>query len=111
MRLSDREEMLARLGSTELRPRDVVSLIYPEIGVADVPQVDRKRAVIGLGEGQHFDRQQCCQPLPGERIVGLAAAGVVLQFMQSIVMFWRYTRTTRIFGSISLAGWKTPRRL
>ena len=75
MRLSDREEMLARLGSTELRPRDVVSLIYPEIGVADVPKVDQKRAVIGLGEGQHFDRQQCCQPLPGERIVGLAAVG------------------------------------
>jgi GTP pyrophosphokinase/guanosine-3',5'-bis(diphosphate) 3'-pyrophosphohydrolase len=75
MRLSDREEMLARLGSTELRPRDIVSMIYPEIVVADVPKVDQKRAVIGLGEGQHFDRQQCCQPLPGERIVGIAAAG------------------------------------
>ena len=31
MRLSDREEMLARLGSTELRPRDVVSLIYQRL--------------------------------------------------------------------------------
>ena len=31
--------------------------------------------VIGLSEGQSFERAKCCQPLPGERIVGITFRG------------------------------------
>jgi len=31
--------------------------------------------VIGLSEGQKFERANCCQPVPGERIVGITQRG------------------------------------
>jgi len=34
-----------------------------------------RRAVIGLSPGQSFDRAPCCQPLPGERIIGITFRG------------------------------------
>ena len=34
-----------------------------------------RRAVIGLAPGQSFERAPCCQPLPGERIVGITFRG------------------------------------
>ena len=37
--------------------------------------VDSRRAVIGLAPGQSFNRSPCCQALPGERIIGIAAHG------------------------------------
>lgn len=37
--------------------------------------VDAGRAVIGLRPGQSFQRATCCEPLPGERIVGITFRG------------------------------------
>ena len=37
--------------------------------------MDARRAVIGLLPGQKFQRATCCQPLPGERIVGITFRG------------------------------------
>jgi len=37
--------------------------------------VSPRRAVIGLQPGQSFERAPCCQPLPGERIVGITYRG------------------------------------
>ena len=75
LRLEDRETLLARLGSAELTTREVIEAVYPNLAPKDDAQVDSKRAVIGLSSGQGFTRAQCCQPLPGERIVGIAQRG------------------------------------
>ncbi|WP_433989863.1 GTP pyrophosphokinase rsh (plasmid) [Pseudoseohaeicola sp. NH-UV-7] len=75
LRLDDRETLLARLGSAELNGHSVVQAVYPDL-VPDVSdQIDKRRAVIGLDVGQNFDRAPCCQPLPGERIVGITFRG------------------------------------
>ncbi|MFW2589250.1 RelA/SpoT family protein [Sagittula sp. SSi028] len=74
LRLSDVETLLARLGSAELTTREVVESVYPNLVIAQDNEVEVQRAVVGLG-GQGFARAACCQPLPGERIVGIAHRG------------------------------------
>ena len=37
--------------------------------------IDASRAVVGLDAGESFQRAQCCQPVPGERIVGISYRG------------------------------------
>ena len=71
--LGHRDELLARLGSAELAARDVVAVLYPE--AREGGEIDGKRAVIGLDPGQSFQLAQCCQPVPGERIVGISYRG------------------------------------
>ncbi|TMV03715.1 bifunctional (p)ppGpp synthetase/guanosine-3',5'-bis(diphosphate) 3'-pyrophosphohydrolase [Ruegeria sediminis] len=75
LRLKNREELLARLGSAELTAHDVIEAIYPELAKDDGEAVPMRRAVIGLEPGQSFERATCCQPLPGERIVGITYRG------------------------------------
>ena len=74
--LKDGDEMLSRIGSAELSARSVVARIYPELAkkTAD-SEVEAVRAVIGLPPGAEIRRAQCCQPVPGERIVGITYAG------------------------------------
>ncbi len=74
--LADATELLARLGSAELTARKVVETLYPElVSAGDLDEVDSKRPVVGLEPGQSFRRAQCCQPVPGERIVGITYRG------------------------------------
>jgi len=75
LRLVDRDEVLARLGSAELTGQEVLGAVYPDVRPAEGEEVRRERAVIGLGPDQRFDRARCCQPLPGERIVGITWRG------------------------------------
>ena len=75
LRLKDRDELLARLGSAELTAQEVVQVVYPDLAKTEGDQVPLRRAVIGLSPGQSFDRAPCCQPLPGERIVGITFRG------------------------------------
>ena len=75
LRLGSADEVLARLGSAELTGRDVVQAIYPDLKAKPGKVVDARRAVIGLLPGQKFDRATCCEPLPGERIVGITFRG------------------------------------
>ncbi len=75
LRLSSGEEVLARLGSSEITGREVVQAVYPELSPKEGAEVERSRAVIGLSAGQSFERAECCQPLPGERIVGVTFRG------------------------------------
>ncbi|NDW54679.1 bifunctional (p)ppGpp synthetase/guanosine-3',5'-bis(diphosphate) 3'-pyrophosphohydrolase [Aliiroseovarius sp. PrR006] len=74
MRLKDTDELLARLGSAELQARDVVGILYPEADPHG-DEVDLDASVIGLEAGQDFAPAQCCQPVPGERIVGISYRG------------------------------------
>ncbi len=74
--LKDGDEMLARIGSAELSARAVVARLYPELaGRTEKADVEAVRAVIGLPPGAQTRRAQCCQPVPGERIVGITYAG------------------------------------
>ncbi len=73
--LENSDEMLYRLGSAELMGRDVVRAIYPELKDRHGEEVDQKRAVVGLGPDQVQQRSACCQPVPGERILGITFRG------------------------------------
>ncbi|XDA98761.1 bifunctional (p)ppGpp synthetase/guanosine-3',5'-bis(diphosphate) 3'-pyrophosphohydrolase [Sulfitobacter sp. LCG007] len=75
MRLDGAEDLLARLGSAEISGRDVVQAVYPDLAPKAGSHVDTRRAVIGLQPGQSFERAHCCEPLPGERIVGITFRG------------------------------------
>ncbi|WP_045391877.1 bifunctional (p)ppGpp synthetase/guanosine-3',5'-bis(diphosphate) 3'-pyrophosphohydrolase [Falsirhodobacter sp. alg1] len=72
---ADEVELLSRIGAAELPARRVIEVLYPEVaphGAEDVMQ----RPVVGLALDQSFRRAQCCQPLPGERIVGISYRGL-----------------------------------
>ena len=74
--LQDGDEVLARIGSAELSARQVVAELYPELANNDdQSSVEGTRAVIGLPPGARTLRAQCCQPVPGERIVGITYPG------------------------------------
>ena len=75
LRLADGDEVLARLGSAELTGREVVQAIYPDLKPKQGAKVDSTKAVIGLSPNQSFQRATCCEPLPGERIVGITFRG------------------------------------
>ncbi|MDX2482825.1 MAG: bifunctional (p)ppGpp synthetase/guanosine-3',5'-bis(diphosphate) 3'-pyrophosphohydrolase [Pseudodonghicola sp.] len=75
LRLKHRDELLARLGSAEITAHDVVQAVYPELVRDEGEHIPPRRAVIGLQPGQSFERAPCCQPLPGERIVGITSRG------------------------------------
>ncbi|MEM6275937.1 MAG: bifunctional (p)ppGpp synthetase/guanosine-3',5'-bis(diphosphate) 3'-pyrophosphohydrolase [Pseudomonadota bacterium] len=73
--LKSAEDMLARVGSSEIASRDVVQAVYPDLAPKPRAEIDPERAVIGLDADQSFVRAPCCQPVPGERIVGITFRG------------------------------------
>jgi GTP pyrophosphokinase len=73
--IEDTDELLARLGSAEITAREVVRAIYPDLAQRAGDEVSEDRAVVGLVEDQSFRRAPCCQPVPGERIVGITFRG------------------------------------
>ncbi|PQO23150.1 bifunctional (p)ppGpp synthetase/guanosine-3',5'-bis(diphosphate) 3'-pyrophosphohydrolase [Rhodobacteraceae bacterium WD3A24] len=75
MGFDDAGELLARLGSAEIAARKVVQTLYPDLSPAEEDVVDVTRPVAGLEPDQSYQRADCCQPVPGERIVGIAYRG------------------------------------
>ncbi|OWJ84955.1 RelA/SpoT family protein [Haematobacter missouriensis] len=73
--LPDADELLARVGSAEIAARHVVETLYPELVAERADEVDVQRPVLGLAPDQPFRRAMCCQPVPGERIVGITYRG------------------------------------
>ncbi|MBP1806722.1 RelA/SpoT family protein [Rubellimicrobium aerolatum] len=73
--LDDEDDLLARLGSAEMTAREVVRVLYPDLARRPGEEVDEKKAVVGLEPGQAYRRALCCQPVPGERIVGITHRG------------------------------------
>ncbi|MEM9350672.1 MAG: bifunctional (p)ppGpp synthetase/guanosine-3',5'-bis(diphosphate) 3'-pyrophosphohydrolase [Pseudomonadota bacterium] len=69
------DDLLERVGSSEVASRDVVRAVYPDLAPKPRAEIDPERAVIGLSEDQSFLRAPCCQPVPGERIVGITFRG------------------------------------
>jgi GTP diphosphokinase / guanosine-3',5'-bis(diphosphate) 3'-diphosphatase len=76
--LDDAEEVLARLGGAEMTGKELVATLYPELlrdAGAGPPSDATAPVVIGLGSGQEARPAPCCNPIPGERIVGIAVRG------------------------------------
>ena len=73
--LADADELLARIGSAELTTIEVLSRLYPELS-REEDRIEPEHAVVGLPSAvQGFNRARCCQPVPGERIVGITYRG------------------------------------
>ena len=68
------DEMLARIGSAEMSAQELIRALYPDLTPAE-EEIDATRAVAGLEADQEFTRAPCCDPLPGERIVGITYRG------------------------------------
>jgi GTP pyrophosphokinase/guanosine-3',5'-bis(diphosphate) 3'-pyrophosphohydrolase len=75
LRLKDADEVRARMGSAELTAREVLNAVYPDLAPEAADEVAADHAVVGLRADQSFERARCCQPLPGERIVGITYRG------------------------------------
>ena len=73
--LASEDDLLARLGSAELTARKVLEVLYPDLKLGTEGEVDAKRPVLGLTADQTLKRAGCCQPVPGERIVGITYPG------------------------------------
>jgi GTP pyrophosphokinase/guanosine-3',5'-bis(diphosphate) 3'-pyrophosphohydrolase len=73
--LPDETELLARIGSAEIPANRVVELLYPALPARDAVTVPATRPVVGLADDQSLMRAPCCQPVPGERIVGITHRG------------------------------------
>jgi len=73
--LENAEEMLAQLGAAEISAREIVRVIYPKLAEKQGNEIEAKRAVIGLAADQEHRRAKCCQPVPGERILGITYRG------------------------------------
>ncbi|MEO0386987.1 MAG: bifunctional (p)ppGpp synthetase/guanosine-3',5'-bis(diphosphate) 3'-pyrophosphohydrolase [Pseudomonadota bacterium] len=74
---SDPEEMLARLGAAEITGSDLIATLYPEL-TADAQAVaapGRGPGIVGLDTNQVAQPAPCCQPIPGDRIIGIAVRG------------------------------------
>ncbi len=79
--LDGSDDLLARLGAAELTGRDLVRTLYPEL-LDDSGRMDpntTERPIVGLTDGQTAAPAPCCQPIPGERIVGIAVKGQGVQ--------------------------------
>ncbi len=73
--IEDVSELLARLGAAEISGREVVKALYPDLAQRPGDEVDEARAVVGIDDDTSFRRAPCCQPVPGERIVGITFRG------------------------------------
>ena len=73
--LEDRYELMAQMGRGKIYADSILNAVYPNIIPKDGNEVSWANAVIGLEPDQLFERASCCQPLPGERIVGIMFRG------------------------------------
>jgi len=74
--IGSKDELLARIGTTEITGQDLTMAVYPELlKKKDVKVTKPDAEVIGLKTGQSHIPAKCCQPLPGDRIVGIKVRG------------------------------------
>ena len=70
------EDLLAAIGASDISARSVAEAVYPELAQSRAPaDVPPERAIVGLDARAQYERAPCCQPVPGERIVGITDRG------------------------------------
>jgi RelA/SpoT family (p)ppGpp synthetase len=67
-------ELLERVGAAEVTAREVAATLYPD-RTPDSVAAPKGGGVVGLEPGRTPVRGACCQPVPGERIVGITQRG------------------------------------
>jgi GTP pyrophosphokinase/guanosine-3',5'-bis(diphosphate) 3'-pyrophosphohydrolase len=63
------------VGIAELSARSVVAKLFPDLAPAEPEAKAAASPVVGLDPDTPFRRAACCQPVPGERIVGITYRG------------------------------------
>ena len=74
------DALLTDLGRAEISTNRVLETLYPDLKGLKGEEIAPDRSVIGLGTDTQMQLAKCCQPVPGERIVGITyrGAGVVV---------------------------------
>lgn len=80
--LKTRDSLFVAIGdpNESLTPQDLIHVLYPELAknskLTNTPTVMSNQTgnLIGLGGERVAQSAPCCQPLPGERIIGIAKA-------------------------------------
>ena len=76
MGVGSSEELLDKMGSAEMTGRELIEVLYPELmRVDDIVKEESTEQIVGLAADQYAQPSECCMPLPGERIVGIATRG------------------------------------
>ncbi len=84
LNLEDASQLLEFVGSTEISARDVVTALYPDLAEKkEAVEISAERSIVGLPQGANLNRAQCCQAVPGERIIGIKypGSGVYVHFI------------------------------
>ncbi|MHA3915721.1 RelA/SpoT family protein [Halovulum sp. GXIMD14793] len=77
MGLTSAGDLLAQLGAAELTGAELVDTLYPELMRDEKlpPTSAQGSGIVGLDSNQIAQPAPCCNPIPGERIVGIAVRG------------------------------------
>lgn len=76
LKLKSADDLLLRLGNAEINSQRILEIVYPDLPKnTEQKKISKNRSLVGLTPGQSFSLAKCCQPIPGERIVGHAYPG------------------------------------
>jgi GTP pyrophosphokinase/guanosine-3',5'-bis(diphosphate) 3'-pyrophosphohydrolase len=73
--VKDAADLLWKVGLAELSAREVLAKLFPDLAPEAGAARPEATPVVGLAPGTPFRRANCCQPVPGERIVGITYRG------------------------------------
>ena len=72
------DDLLVRVGREEISAYDIVKTMFPDAELAMGVDIAVGQEVIGVGRNAPYELAQCCQALPGERIVGIIKPGMCI---------------------------------